>query len=107
MTLPKLEQQGANIATFAPEVSLRGKEAAELYHSFERLCGSAIMNLIGVSMKKDTLPQTPAAKQLANLFYQRRQQSGPQPPTPLRYHRDYRLCMPMKVTRQLQPRQMP
>ncbi|CAE7243260.1 Pol, partial [Symbiodinium necroappetens] len=107
VTLPKLEQQGANIATFALEVSLRGKEAAELYHSFERLCGSAIMNLIGVSMKKDTLPQTPAAKQLANLFYQRRQQSGPQSPTPLRYHRDYRLCMPMKVTRQLQPRQMP
>ncbi|CAE7789964.1 unnamed protein product, partial [Symbiodinium sp. KB8] len=35
VTLPKLEQQGANIATFALEVSLRGKEAAELYHSFE------------------------------------------------------------------------
>ncbi|OLQ00654.1 2-hydroxyacid dehydrogenase-like 1 [Symbiodinium microadriaticum] len=80
VTLPKLEQQGANIATFALEVSLRGKAAAELYHSFERLCGNAIMNLIGVSMKKDTLPQTPAAKQLANLFYQRRQQPG-DPPT--------------------------
>ncbi|CAE7920807.1 unnamed protein product, partial [Symbiodinium necroappetens] len=96
VTLPKLEQQGANIATFALEVSLSGKEAAELYHSFERLCGSAIMNLIGVSMKKDTLPQTPAAKQLANLFYQHRQQLGPQPSAQLRYHRDYHLCIPMK-----------
>ena len=71
VTLPKLEQQGANIATFALEVSLRGQAAAEIYRHFERLCGSAIMSLIGVSMKKDTLPQTPAAKQLANLFYQR------------------------------------
>ena len=71
VTLPKLEQQGANIATFALEVSLRGQAAAELYTNFERLCGNSVMSLIGVSMKKDTLPQTPAAKRLANLFYQR------------------------------------
>ncbi|CAE7726510.1 hypothetical protein AK812_SmicGene44773 [Symbiodinium microadriaticum] len=36
VTLPKLEQQGANIATFALEVSLRGQAAAELYTNFER-----------------------------------------------------------------------
>ena len=69
--LPKLEQQGAQMATFALEVSLRGQQAAELYHSFERLCGCAVMSLIGVSMKKDTLPQSPQARNLANLFYQR------------------------------------
>ena len=69
--LPKLEQQGAQMATFALEVSLRGQTAAELYHSFERLCGCAVMSLIGVSMKKDTLPQSPQARNLANLFYQR------------------------------------
>ncbi|CAE7864490.1 LINE-1 retrotransposable element ORF2 protein [Symbiodinium microadriaticum] len=69
VTLPKLEQQGAQMATFALEVSLRGQTAAELYQHFERLCGNSIMSLIGVSMKKDTMPQTPAAKQLANLYY--------------------------------------
>ncbi|CAE7763314.1 Pol [Symbiodinium sp. CCMP2456] len=69
--LSKLEQQGAQVATFALEVSLRGATAAELYHNFERLCGNAVMCLIGVSMKKDTLPQTPLAKNLANLIYQK------------------------------------
>ena len=69
--LPKPEQKGAQMATFGLEVSLRGQNATELYQGFERLCSNSIMSLIGVSMKKDTLPQSPAARTLANLYYQR------------------------------------
>ncbi|CAE6956879.1 Pol [Symbiodinium sp. CCMP2592] len=69
--LPKLEQQGAQMATFALEISLRGKTAQELYDYFSRLCGNSLMSLIGVSMKKDTLPRSQLAKNLANQFYQR------------------------------------
>ena len=67
--LPKLEQQRAQMATFALEVSLRGPTAQEMYDHLGRLCGNSLMSLIGVSMKKDTLPRAQLAKNLANQFY--------------------------------------
>ena len=69
--LPKLEQQGAQMATFALEISLRGPTAQEMYDHLSRLCGNSLMSLIGVSMKKDTLPRSQLAKTLANQFYQK------------------------------------
>ena len=69
--LPKLEQQGAQMATFAREISLRGPTAQEMYDHLSRLCGNSLMSLIGVSMKKDTLPRSQLAKTLANQFYQK------------------------------------
>ena len=67
--LPKLEQQRAQMATFALEVSLRGPTAQEMYDHLGRLCGNSLMSLIGVSMKKDTLPRSQLAKNLANQYY--------------------------------------
>ncbi|CAE7689312.1 Pol [Symbiodinium sp. CCMP2456] len=66
-----LEQQGAQFATFQLEVSLRGQTAQELYETLEKLTGCTLMNLIGVSMKKDTLPCTPLAKKLGDMVDRR------------------------------------
>ncbi|CAE7187205.1 Pol [Symbiodinium sp. CCMP2456] len=66
-----LEQQGAQFATFQLEVSLRGQTAQELYETLEKLTGCTLMNLIGVSMKKDTLPCAPLAKKLGDMVYRR------------------------------------
>ncbi|CAE7934299.1 Pol, partial [Symbiodinium necroappetens] len=66
-----LEQQGAQVATFHIEVSLRGRVALELYETLEKLAGCSLLNLIGVSMKKDTLPCTPMARKLGDMVYRR------------------------------------
>ncbi|CAE7617698.1 Pol, partial [Symbiodinium sp. CCMP2456] len=54
-TLNFLEQQGA--------------QAQEVYDALDRFTGSALMNLIGVSMKRDTMPRSPLAKKLAEQVY--------------------------------------
>ncbi|CAE7941833.1 Pol [Symbiodinium necroappetens] len=74
--LGTLEQQGAQFATFHLEVSLRGQTAQEIYETLEKLTGCTLLNLIGVSMKKDTLPSMPLAKKLGDMVYKRR---GPPP----------------------------
>ncbi|CAE7872887.1 Pol, partial [Symbiodinium sp. KB8] len=70
--LGTLEQQGAQFATFHLGVSLRGQTAQEIYETLEKLTGCALLNLIGVSMKKDTLPSMPLAKKLGDMVYKRR-----------------------------------
>ncbi|CAE7659958.1 pol [Symbiodinium sp. CCMP2456] len=64
-TLNFLEQQGAQVATFHLEISLRGSRAQEVYDALDRFTGNTLMNLIGVSMKRDTMPRSPLAKKLA------------------------------------------
>ncbi|CAE7458256.1 Pol [Symbiodinium sp. CCMP2456] len=76
-TLNFLEQQGAQVATFHLEISLRGSRAQEVYDALDRFTGSTLMNLIGVSMKRDTMPRSPLAKKLAEQVYPSHQ--GPRP----------------------------
>ncbi|CAE7819672.1 cscB [Symbiodinium necroappetens] len=61
-----LEQQGSQFATFHLEVSLQGRTANEIYETMEKLTGCTLLNLIGVSMKKDSLPHMPLAKKLGD-----------------------------------------
>ena len=68
-TLAFLEQQGAQVATFHLEISLRGSRALEVYEALDRLTSCSITNLIGVSMKRDTLPRSMMAKRLADQVY--------------------------------------
>ncbi|CAE7447331.1 Pol [Symbiodinium sp. KB8] len=68
-TLAFLEQQGAQVATFHLEISLRGSRALEVYEALDRLTSCSLTNLIGVSMKRDTLPRSMMARRLADQVY--------------------------------------
>ena len=72
MPLHKVDTQLVPTTTFKLEISLRGQTALEMHEAFNKLAASAATLLIGVSIKRDTLPQTPAARQLADLTYRRR-----------------------------------
>ncbi|CAE7315624.1 unnamed protein product, partial [Symbiodinium necroappetens] len=65
-TLAFLEKQGAQVATFHLEISLRGSRALEVYEALGRLTSCSLTNLIGVSMKRDTLPRSMMARRLAD-----------------------------------------
>ena len=58
--------------TFKLEVSLRGQTALEMHEAFAKLAACSVTHLIGVSIKRDSLPQSPLARQLADLTYRRR-----------------------------------
>ena len=63
----RLSEQGHQQATFQLEIALRGTKAEETWTHFRTLCGSAITNLAGFSMKVDDLPRQHLAKELASL----------------------------------------
>lgn len=63
----RLSEQGHQQATFQLEIALRGATAEETWTHFRTLCGSAITNLAGFSMKVDDLPRQHLARELASL----------------------------------------
>ena len=65
----RLSEQGHQQATFQLEIALRGATAEETWTHFRTLCGSAITNLAGFSMKVDDLPRQHLARELASLTY--------------------------------------
>ena len=65
----RLSEQGHQQATFELEIALRGAAAEETWTLFRSLCGSAVTNLAGFSMKVDDQPRQHLAKELANLTY--------------------------------------
>ena len=71
----RLSEQGHQQATFQLEIALRGTAAEDTWTLFRSLCGSAITNLAGFSMKVDDLPRQHLAKELANLTFA----GGPRP----------------------------
>ena len=52
-------------AVFLLEVSLRGEKAWEVHEAFCSLASLSVWQLIGVSLKRETLQRTAAAKQVA------------------------------------------
>ncbi|CAE7892314.1 pol [Symbiodinium microadriaticum] len=62
-TLAFLEQQGAQVATFHLEISLRGSRALEVYEALDRLTSCSLTNLIGVSMKRELIHAWHATQQ--------------------------------------------
>ena len=71
-SMNRLEGQLNPVSTFHLEISLRGQTSLEMYEAFAKLASNAVTGLIGVSIKKDRLPQSNLAKQLARITYQRR-----------------------------------
>ncbi|CAE7555833.1 GIP [Symbiodinium sp. CCMP2592] len=65
----KLSEQGHQQATFQLEIALRGENAEDTWLHFRTLCGLAVTNLAGFSMKVDDLPRQHLAKELASLTY--------------------------------------
>ena len=70
--LHKSETAVRAVSTFHLEVAMRGPTALEMYEAFSTLTANSAMHLIGVSLKKDRMPQSALAKQLATLTYRRR-----------------------------------
>ena len=69
--LRKSEANMNAVSTFHLEVAMRGPVALEMYEAFSIFAANSVMHLIGVSLKKDRLPQSALAKELANLTYRR------------------------------------
>ncbi|CAE7640883.1 unnamed protein product, partial [Symbiodinium necroappetens] len=69
--LKTLESEGAQIATFLMSISLRGPRAYEVHLHFLNLIGISALQLIGLSLKRESLQRSPAAKQLEALLYKR------------------------------------
>eukprot|EP00439_Symbiodinium_sp_Y106_P077496 s968_g16.t1 len=65
-------EEGHQQATFSLVISLRHPAAADVYSSFGILQGNALTSLVGMSMKKDDLPQQHLAKLLNQEVYRRR-----------------------------------
>lgn len=84
----RLSEQGHQQATFQLEIALRGTAAEDTWTLFRSLCGSAITNLAGFSMKVDDLPRQHLAKELANLTFA----GGLRPPYML--PQSHRLALP-------------
>ena len=70
--LHKSETALKAVSTFHLEVAMRGPTALEMYEAFSTLTANSAMHLIGVSLKKDRMPQSALAKQLATITYRRR-----------------------------------
>ena len=70
--LHKSETTTNAVSTFHLEVATRGPTALEMYEAFSTFAANSVMHLIGVSLKKDRLPQSALAKQLANITHRRR-----------------------------------
>ena len=68
----KIDPQAPQATTFKLEVSLRGQTSLEMHEAFAKLAACSVTHLIGVSIKRDSLPQSPLARQLADLTYRRR-----------------------------------
>ncbi|CAE7409505.1 unnamed protein product [Symbiodinium sp. CCMP2592] len=58
-------------AVFLLEISLRGEKAGEVHEAFSRLANLSVWQLIGVSMKRESLQRSNAAKKVAQLLGQR------------------------------------
>ncbi|CAE7773628.1 pol [Symbiodinium sp. CCMP2592] len=68
----KLDMQTVKSTTFKLEISLRGQTSLEMHEAFAKLAACSVTHLIGVSIKRDSLAQSPLARQLADLTYRRR-----------------------------------
>ncbi|CAE7580280.1 Pol [Symbiodinium sp. CCMP2592] len=58
-------------AVFLLEISLRGEKAGEVHEAFSRLANLSVWQLIRVSMKRESLQRSNAAKKVAQLLGQR------------------------------------
>jgi len=70
-SLFRIEEEGHQQATFSLVISLRHPAAADVHSSFGILQGNALASLVGMSMKKDDLPQQHLAKLLNQEVYRR------------------------------------
>ena len=87
--MQRLEEEGCNQATFSLIISLRDPLADEVHSNFQVLQGSALTSLVGMSMKRDDLPQQHLAKLLGQEIYRR-----PAGLLPLRPHAKLEACTP-------------
>ena len=71
-SLHKMNLQIAPTSTFHLEIALRGQTSLEMHEAFMKLTSNAVTQLIGTAIKRDSLPQTALAKQLADLTFRRR-----------------------------------
>ncbi|CAE7655287.1 unnamed protein product, partial [Symbiodinium necroappetens] len=69
--LQRIEEEGHQQATFSLIISLRHPSADDVHSGFGVLSGNALTSLVGMSMKKDDLPQQHLAKLLGQEIYRR------------------------------------
>ncbi|CAE7619605.1 unnamed protein product [Symbiodinium necroappetens] len=69
--LKTLEGENAQVATFLMSISLRGQRAYEVHLHFLNLIGASALQLIGLSLKRETLQRSQAARHLESLLYKR------------------------------------
>ena len=69
--LKTLEGENAQVATFLMSISLRGQRAYEVHLHFLNLIGVSALQLIGLSLKRETLQRSQAARHLESLLYKR------------------------------------
>lgn len=71
-SLYRIEDEGHQQATFSLIISLRHPSADDVHSGFGVLQGNALTGLVGMSMKKDDIPQQHLAKMLAQEIYRSR-----------------------------------
>ncbi|CAE7260390.1 Pol [Symbiodinium sp. CCMP2592] len=71
-SLQKINTQTVQSSTFKLEISLRGQTSLEMHEAFAKLAACSVTHLVGISLKRDSLPQSHLARQLADITFRRR-----------------------------------